>query len=141
MPHSAKAVSTTTPYRVTLSDPQGHSWFADEPKDKGGSDSAPNPMQMLLSALAACTTVTLQMYAAHKQWPLSGVTADVQLQPASNATPAAGAASSAANTIVRHLVLHGDLSDEQRSRLLQVAQACPVHKLLVGSVAIDTSMD
>ncbi|MEG1203610.1 MAG: OsmC family protein, partial [Comamonas sp.] len=69
MVHSAHAQSTDTSYRVTLTDPQGHTWYVDEPREQGGADSAPNPIQLLLSALAACTTVTLQMYADRKQWP------------------------------------------------------------------------
>lgn len=133
MTHSARAQSGNTPYRVTLTDPQGHVWYADEPLDKGGADTAPGPLQIVLSALAACTTVTLQMYAARKQWPLAGVQVDVQLNP--DGAPAAG------NQITRHITLQGDLDDEQRQRLLQVAQACPVHKLLEGPVQIPTTLD
>lgn len=132
MPHSAHAQSSGTPYRVNLSNPQGHEWHADEPVDKGGADSAPNPMQIVLSALAACTTVTLQMYADRKQWPLTGVDVDVQLNP--NGSPASG------NLIERRISLHGALNDEQRQRLLQIAQACPVHKLLEGEVHIPTTL-
>lgn len=132
MIHSAHAHSSPTPYRVTLNDPQGHTWYVDEPQDKGGADSAPNPMQLLLSALAACTTVTVQMYAARKQWPLTGVEVDVQLNPEGN--PASG------NLIKRKLTLLGDLDEEQRQRLLQVANACPVHKLLEGEIQIPTEL-
>lgn len=132
MSHSAQAHSTDTPYQVRLSDPQGHAWLADEPKDLGGQDSAPNPYQLVLSALGACTTITLQMFAARKQWPLTGVEVDVQLNP--HGKPATG------NEIVRQITLHGELDAEQRQRLLQVAEACPVHKLLSGEVTIPTSL-
>ncbi len=132
MVHQAEAHSTTTPYRVTLTDPQGHTWFGDEPADLGGGDSAPNPMQVLLSALGACTTVTVQMYAARKQWPLAGVRVALALNP--QGKPAAG------NDIVRTVHLEGDLSAEQRERLLQIAEACPVHKLLTGEIRIATQL-
>ena len=134
MPEQARASahSTTTAYRVDLSDPQGHEWHADEPADKGGADTAPAPMQLLLSALGACTTVTLQMYATRKQWPLT----EVKVELALNATEAG----KTGNDIVRTVTLVGDLDDEQRKRLLAIAEACPVHKLLTGDVRIATSL-
>jgi putative redox protein len=134
MIHQAQARSTTTPYIVNLSDPQGHHWQVDEPADKGGADTAPNPMQVLLSALGACTTVTLQMYAAQKQWPLESVEVHLALNP--DGAPAPGT-----NHIQRRIELRGAaLTDEQRQRLLQVAQACPVHKLLASSIEIPTTL-
>lgn len=133
MIHSTVAHSTTTPYRVTLTDPQGHTWYVDEPTSKGGQDTAPNPMQILLSALGACTTVTLQMYANHKGIKIEHVQVDLALNP--NGDPEAGQ-----NTIVRKITLQGDFSEDQHKRLLKVAESCPVHKLLTSNIQIQSEL-
>ena len=132
MIHSAQAQSSNIPYRITLTDGRGHTWHADEPTAVGGTDSAPNPLQIMLSALGACTAITLQMYAGRKQWPLTQIDVNLQLNP--EGKPADG------NQITRNITLHGELDDEQRQRLLQIANACPVHKLLEGNVSIPSAL-
>ena len=134
MPHSIQAQSTTIPYRVTLTDPSGHTWFADEPTEKGGQNSAPNPVQLLLSALGACTTVTLEMYAKHKEIQLEHVQVDLVLNP--NGEPEAGN-----NNIERKITLQGQFSEDQHKRLLKVAENCPIHKLLTSNISIQTILD
>ncbi len=119
------------PYTVTITDGV-HRWFGDESELDGGANAGPTPFQLLLSSLGACTSITLSMYAKRKAWPLTGVEVNLEFNP--NGKPADG------NQIVRNIVLRGELSSEQRERLLQVANACPVHKVLTGNIAIDTSL-
>src|SRR5690606_17457296 len=126
------AASTAIDYIVEFTDPAGHRWQADEPEALGGGDTAPDPMQLVLSGLGACTAITLKMYAARKQWPLRDVRVELELNP--------GGKPEAGNDIRRVVQLEGDLDDAQRERLLQIANACPVHKLLAGEIRIDTAL-
>lgn len=122
----------SVPYTVELSDDLGHRWLGDEPEDLGGANAGPNPEHLLLSALGACTAVTLTMYAQRKQWPLTGVKVELTFNP--DGKPEAG------TDIRRRVELLGELDDAQRQRLLQIANICPIHKALTGEVRIDTAL-
>lgn len=120
------------PYVVAFRDDAGHAWGADEPAALGGGDSGPTPHALLLSSLGACTAITLKMFAARKAWPLDGVQVALRY--------AAAPAGAAGTGIERSITLQGTLDAAQRERLLQVANACPIHKLLTGEVRIATTL-
>jgi putative redox protein len=105
----------------------GHRLRADEELDKGGTDSGPAPHEFLLAALGTCTASTLRVYAERKGWPLTDV--QVQLN---------GGNVDGAFVISRTVTLAGDLDTEQRQRLLEIADKCPVHKTLTGQIVIRT---
>ncbi len=105
----------------------GHHLVADEPVDVGGQNQGPAPGQFLQMSLATCTAITLRMYADRKQWPLEHVRVEVDTEKMEGKT-----------LFKRQLIFAGDLTDEQRQRLLQIANACPVHKALTGPIEIET---
>lgn len=127
-----KAVLQNIPYQVALSDDLGHAWLADEPLDAGGGNAGPTPERLVLASLGACTAITVKMVAARRQWPLTEVRVELQLNP--EGKPGSG------SDIVRHIELDGELDDEQRAQLLKIANACPMHKLLTGEIRIHTEL-
>jgi putative redox protein len=127
------ASSNDAPYAVTLKDQSGHEWLADELQASGGGNTGPNPHQLLLSALGACTAITLRLYAARKSWPLTGIEVVLVFNP--SGTPPQGG-----SDIRRRIRLRGELTGEQRERLLEIANHCPIHKVLAGEVRIESSL-
>jgi putative redox protein len=119
------------PYRIEIKSPTGNVVIADEPLDKGGKDSGFSPKELLASALAACTSATVRIYADNKGWPLEEVQIELDLErdDSSNKT-----------IIERKIHFIGDLNAEQRKILLAVAKACPVHKILSNPIKINTTL-
>ncbi|MBW0176627.1 OsmC family protein [Sediminibacterium sp.] len=124
-----KASIATTKYRVQL-DNGRHLFGADEPVEKDGQDTAPAPDELLEASLASCTAITLRMYADRKQWNLDGVEVEVTLERVEGKT-----------VFTRNITFKGNLDDEQKERLLQIAKLCPVSKTLSGSIEINTSIN
>jgi putative redox protein len=108
-----------------------HILFADEPLDIGGDDTGPNPYQLLLGALGSCTSITLQMYARRKGWPLERV--EVELTHRRNHAKDCEECSeqeTRIDVVELRIGLKGDLDAEQRRRLHEIAQRCPVNQTL-----------
>jgi putative redox protein len=117
-----------------------HQLIADEPMQSGGNDNGPNPYELLLGALGACTGMTLEMYAARKQWPLKSLVVSLTHEKVYAKDCAGGDGKEATlDLIKREIVFIGELTDEQRRRLLEVADRCPVHRTLTSGVRIETS--
>jgi putative redox protein len=122
-------------------DAQGHRLTGDEPVSAGGTDTGPNPYELLLAALGACTSMTVALYARRKGWALQRVTVTlhhsrVHAEDCASCETREGLL----DRIEADLELEGPLSDEQRARLLEIAQKCPVHRTLTSEIEIQTRL-
>jgi putative redox protein len=116
-----------------------HRLTADEPVAMGGGDRGPNPYELLLASLGTCTSMTLQMYAQRKQWPLEGVTVRLRIDRIHAADCAdCETTEGKVDRIDREIELAGPLSAEQRAALLAIADKCPIHRTLKGEISIRT---
>jgi putative redox protein len=122
---AAVATSTGTDYRVEIRAGR-HAVAADEPESAGGADTAPTPIGLLLSALGSCTAITLRMYAQRKQWPLDGVRVHMAYEKGPDR----------ATRITRRIELIGDLDDDRRARLLDIAERTPVTRAVRGQTSV-----
>lgn len=114
-----------------------HVLRGDEPVDAGGSDTGPNPYELLLAALGSCASITVRMYADRKQWPLEGVHVELSYSGAHAEDSAVCDTETRMITdIEMELSFVGDLSQQQLQRLLEIANKCPVHRTLTSRIQI-----
>lgn len=107
-----------------------HSIIVDEPVSLEGSDTGMSPYNLLMASLASCTAITLRMYINRKMWLVDEICVIVEMYRKGKDI-----------FIESKLRLKGTLSDEQKKRLITIADACPIHKILVGNIAINTSLE
>lgn len=106
-----------------------HTVIADEPLDVGGKDLGPRPGDFLRMGLASCTAITLRMYANRKGWDVQQIRVQVSNGPFEGKS-----------SYKTEIEITGNIDEEQRNRLLQIAKLCPVHKVLTNPIEIDTSL-
>ncbi|MDF1849696.1 MAG: bifunctional alpha/beta hydrolase/OsmC family protein [Verrucomicrobiales bacterium] len=116
----------------------GHRLVADEPASIGGTDAGPAPYDFLLSSLGTCTAMTLRMYADHKKWPLQSV--EVRLRHDKRDETDEAGKKVRKDTIEREILVEGNLDEEQRNRLLEIADKCPVHRSLESKVEVSSKL-
>jgi putative redox protein len=134
-------------YTLVINDGK-HALVADEPPAEGGDGLGPNPYELLLAALGACTAMTLTMYARRKEWPLEEISvhlthdrvfasdcADCSDDDRTRAGPGGKI-----EILKRDISVRGDLTDEQVQRLLEIAERCPVHRTLQTPPKVLTSI-
>ncbi|MFA6278215.1 MAG: OsmC family protein [Pedobacter sp.] len=126
---SINASIGTEPYRIDIKSPTGNVVIADEPLEKGGQDKGFSPKELLASSLGACTCATVRMYAERKTWLLEKINVSVDLIEEEGQTK-----------FIRKIELVGNLDDSQRTRLLNVANACPIHKILTHTIVVETAL-
>ena len=105
--------------------------IADEPADNGGTGQGFNAHELLGASLGACTNATLRMYADRKGWPLEAIDTEVMISHGETFD---------ITNIQRHIRFTGALDETQRARLLQIADRCPIHRALSGTVTINTKL-
>ena len=111
-----------------------HSFVSDEPLENGGASAGPSPSDLLASALASCTAITLRMYADRKEYDIEKI--DVEI--AMSRTDLSGVTHT---LFERKIRITGNITDEERKRLFDIADKCPTHKVLKGEITITSTIE
>ncbi len=109
---------------------RNHTFFADEPAELQGTDTGATPNEYLLASLGSCTAITIRMYADRKGWDVQKIDVKLSLDKGENNS----------TNIQRHITLTGNITEEQLTRLIQIANACPVHKMLSNPINIQSDI-
>ena len=117
------------PFQIEIKSPTGNIIIADEPVEKGGKDTGFSPKELLTASLSACTSATLRMYIDKKGWDIPEIKVETELIEMEGKT-----------LFVRKLEFIGTIDEDQKKRLVLVANACPVHKILSGTIEIETEL-
>jgi putative redox protein len=117
---------------------EGRSLITDEPQGLGGDGAGPDPYTLLLAALGSCISMTVTLYARRKGWPLERVTVRLRQQRihAKDCAECSQNTEGYVHRIERAVTVEGDLTDEQRARLQEIAHKCPVHKTLTSQIVV-----
>jgi uncharacterized OsmC-like protein len=140
---SEVVVTSQTNLRNEVSYGAGHSFITDEPIAAGGEDAGPDPYTLLLAALGSCISMTVHLYARRKQWPVESVTVRLRQNRihAKDCKECNQNQEGFIHRIERSVIVTGQLSDEQRTRLQEIAHNCPVHKTLTSQIVITEMQD
>ena len=134
IPPTVKVTTGQQKYK-TVVHANGHGVIVDEPANMGGSNLGMDPFALLLGSLGSCTAITIKMYADRKGWELDSTTVELSIEREI-------VDGKERAEITTNILFTGNLSDEQKKRLLQIAHACPVHKTLLGEIVIvDKKLD
>ncbi|MEM9559593.1 MAG: OsmC family protein [Planctomycetota bacterium] len=128
-PFTATVRIGNDPYTSTIKT-EGHDLVSDEPTNLGGQNAGPSPYGHLLAAIGACKTITMRMYADRKGWALESATVELTH---SRERPGV-------ERIDAVITLEGDLSDEQRTRIREIADRCPVHRTITGDLTVASTL-
>lgn len=124
----AKASIARARYQTIASSGE-HSIIVDEPAELNGSDTGMSPFGLLLSSLGSCTIITLRMYIDRKMWVVDEISIELEAFAVEDG-----------HLIQSKLDFKGDLTTEQISRLLTIANSCPIHKVLAGNITMETAV-
>jgi putative redox protein len=127
----AVTVRTQGNYYTAIQNERGHTWFADEPIDGGGTNLAETPVEMMLGALGACMAITAKLYAERKKWDLKDVEIKLDSQRFNGKDYADYTGDATfVHELTQNIVLHGDLTDDQREKIVEIMGKCPVHRII-----------